>query len=143
MRALSVKQPWADLIVSGLKDIENRTWKTNFRGRIYIHASQKYASVGFNSVGGLSDLLTKAQLSSVGSSIEMQLVRGRFITSAIIGEVDIIDCTQNHTSIWAQKTYSDCPNQWNWVLANPVKYPEPTLNVKGSLSFWEYEPVIK
>lgn len=44
MKALSVRQPWASLIVHGFKDIENRTWqKTNpglkFRGEIFIHAS--------------------------------------------------------------------------------------------------------
>ena len=41
MKALSIKQPWASLIAHGIKDIENRTWKTNFRGRIYIHACGK------------------------------------------------------------------------------------------------------
>lgn len=39
MKALSIKQPFAALIVHGIKDIENRTWKTNYRGKIYIHAS--------------------------------------------------------------------------------------------------------
>lgn len=39
MKALSIKQPWASLIAHGIKNIENRTWKTHFRGRIYIHAS--------------------------------------------------------------------------------------------------------
>lgn len=38
MKTLSVRQPWASLLVSGLKDIENRTWAPNFRGRIMIHA---------------------------------------------------------------------------------------------------------
>ena len=41
MKALSIKQPWASLIAHGIKDIENRNWKTHFRGRIYIHASAK------------------------------------------------------------------------------------------------------
>jgi len=40
MRALSVKQPWAWLIVNGYKKIENRNWPTSFRGRIYIHAGR-------------------------------------------------------------------------------------------------------
>lgn len=40
MKAITIKQPWASLIVSGLKDIENRTWKTNFRGRVLIHAGK-------------------------------------------------------------------------------------------------------
>lgn len=39
MKTLSVRQPWASLLVSGLKDIENRTWVSNYKGRILIHAS--------------------------------------------------------------------------------------------------------
>jgi hypothetical protein len=39
MKTLSVRQPWASLLVSGLKDIENRMWAPNFKGRILIHAS--------------------------------------------------------------------------------------------------------
>jgi hypothetical protein len=41
MKALSIRQPWAWLIVNGLKDIENRTWSSKFRGAFYVHASQK------------------------------------------------------------------------------------------------------
>lgn len=40
MKAITIKQPWASLIAAGLKDIENRTWKTNFRGRVLIHAAK-------------------------------------------------------------------------------------------------------
>jgi hypothetical protein len=39
-KALSIKQPWASLIAHGIGR-ENRTWKTHFRGKIYIHASVK------------------------------------------------------------------------------------------------------
>ena len=39
MKTLSVKQPYASLICYGIKAIENRTWKTDYRGRILIHAS--------------------------------------------------------------------------------------------------------
>lgn len=42
MKAISEKQqPWASLIVHGIKDIENRSWRTNFRGRVLIHSSAK------------------------------------------------------------------------------------------------------
>ena len=40
MKALSIRQPWAWLIVNGFKDIENRTWPTKFRGRVLVHASK-------------------------------------------------------------------------------------------------------
>ena len=40
MKALSIRQPWAWLIVHGRKDIENRSWRTKFRGRFLVHAAQ-------------------------------------------------------------------------------------------------------
>lgn len=40
MRALSVRQPWAWLIVNGHKDIENRVWSTRYTGPLLIHASK-------------------------------------------------------------------------------------------------------
>ena len=41
VKALSIQQPWAWLIVNGHKDIENRDWRTNFRGPVAIHAGKK------------------------------------------------------------------------------------------------------
>ena len=38
IRVLSIRQPWAELIVSGVKRIENRSWSTNYRGPVLIHA---------------------------------------------------------------------------------------------------------
>ena len=40
MKALSVRQPWAELILSGAKNLELRTWSTRYRGTILIHASK-------------------------------------------------------------------------------------------------------
>ena len=39
MKTLSIRQPWASLIVEGFKDVENRSWRTPIRGEIAIHAS--------------------------------------------------------------------------------------------------------
>lgn len=139
MKALSIKQPWASLISHGIKDIENRTWKTHFRGRIYIHASSISK--------GMLGLLNKKQVEYIRSKSELDF---DFPTSAIIGEVDIVDCVINHESIWAEKTcqslltdeYIEKPI-YNWVLANPVLYEKPILKVKGKLSFWEPDEFIK
>lgn len=141
MKALSIKQPWASLIAHGIKDIENRTWRTHFRGRIYIHASAK-------SVGNPKDILTNQQWDDWHSK---GFYNPEMPTSAIIGEVDIIDCVINHPSIWAEKTEvigKTVDNVemyrgqviYNWVLANAVLYDKPILNVKGKLSFWEFNP---
>lgn len=139
MKALSIKQPWASLIAHGIKDIENRTWKTNFRGRIYIHASAKRA-------GRTITLLTTEQCNCIKDNSWSDSKEE--VTSAIIGEVDIIDCVINHPSIWAENseyeqvgpylTYKNDKPIYKWVLANPVLYEKPILNVKGKLSFWEW-----
>ncbi|MBB2951990.1 ASCH domain-containing protein [Sphingobacterium sp. JUb56] len=143
MKALSIKQPWASLIAYGIKDIENRTWKTKFRGRIYIHASGK------PSFNNLTLGLSNDQIDYVFLKTEFPLLTKDifYSKSAIIGEVDIVDCMINHPSIWAEKTETSAGYPikhiiYNWVLANAVIYDEPILNVKGKLSLWEYETVL-
>jgi hypothetical protein len=154
MKTLTIKNPWALLIAAGIKDIENRTWRTKFRGRIYIHAGQSLACKSF---GDLGSLMTAEQIRGMGLDylgVRDVLLKSAFNKSMIIGEVDIIDCVINHPSIWAeQMAYAVCQETgihilrkgqqyvWNWVLANPVLYGNPIENVKGKLSFWEYERV--
>jgi hypothetical protein len=167
MKALSIKQPWASLIAHGIKDIENRTWKTHFRGKVYIHASGKIADF----FKGENLAFPLEQWHEINSKLDINDFEKRkslFHTSAIIGEVEIIDCVINHPSIWAEKTpdcilggcskcqiNGFCPETgnhlqsetgkaiYNWVLANPILYDKPILNVKGKLSFWEFEkPII-
>ena len=146
MKVLSVKQPWASLIFHG-KDIENRTWYTKYRGEVLIHASAKSAGIP-------SELLTNDQFESLRFHPESdlsltELMSGRYITSAIIGKVTIVDCVINHPSIWAEKTKPIDFDEhlfpiyhkpiYNWVLENPVLFDEPILNVKGKLNLWNYE----
>jgi hypothetical protein len=146
MKALTIKNPWAMLIALGVKDIENRTWRTNFRGRIYIHAALK--PVPFNGMlNGMS--FTQAQLKDV---FKLNLPErypdhmSKYPNACIVGEVDIIDCIKDHPSVWAERPeeydpdiHEHVPVIWNWVLANPVLYDKPIENVKGKLSFWEYK----
>jgi activating signal cointegrator 1 len=47
-KALSVRQPWASLIVCGLKTVEIRTWQTTHRGPLYIHASKSLDEMAMN-----------------------------------------------------------------------------------------------
>jgi len=52
MRALTILQPWADLIMSGEKRVENRTWPTKYRGRLYIHAGKSREALVTKDVDG-------------------------------------------------------------------------------------------
>ncbi|MDR0430600.1 MAG: ASCH domain-containing protein [Tannerellaceae bacterium] len=132
MKTLSVRQPFAHIICAGIKDIENRTWRTNFRGRILIHAGATQDR------RSLAEIFTQPQLYDLLKHNTENYWCGhkhyglKYVHSAIIGSVEIVDCVRNHPSVWAEK---DC---WNWVLANPGLFLKPIENVKGKLSFWEY-----
>ena len=121
------------MICEGIKDIENRSWKTHFRGRVLVHSSAKQNN------DTLDMVFTRPQLDEMlKHNTEVywcghKYFGAKYDTSAIIGSVEIIDCVQNHPSIWAIK------GMWHWVLANPVLFKNPIKNVKGKLSFWEYE----
>ena len=125
MKAISIKQPWASLIAHGIKDIENRTWKCpqKYIGqRVLIHASKTV-------VGWRESPLNFHQREvarEYGFSFD-ELPKG-----AIIGSVLIAACVKNNPSVWAEM---GC---WNWVLKDAVLFEKPILNVKGKLSFWDF-----
>jgi hypothetical protein len=119
MKALSIRQPWAWLIAEGYKDIENRSWTTNFRGRIYIHAGKRFDD---NALYWLRE-------KGIGPIEELALHSRELPREAIIGEVDIMDRVTSSTSPWFIGPYG-------FVLANPVKY-ESFIPCKGRLGFFE------
>jgi hypothetical protein len=99
--ALSLKQPWARLVVSGYKDIENRSWRTTYRGALLIHASRSkpdYSSADIEKLYGLR----------LPDALEM---------GGIVGIVEVIDCVKQHASKWK------FPASWGWVLQNPRRLP--------------------
>lgn len=133
MKALSIKQPWAALIAHGIKDVENRSRRTSYRGKILLHASAK----GVLAAGKqYYDILTdKQRMAVIDAKKQGVFLAKAWQNGAIIGEAEIVDCVNNSTSIWAEE------GQWHWVIANPKLYTfdEIILDVKGKLGIWEYE----
>jgi hypothetical protein len=90
--ALSIRQPWAFLILHSGKDIENRTWATRMRGPFYIHAA-----------GALSDTVAERERIrawvrdrfGVIVPADADLPRG-----GIVGEAIITDCVSTSSSPW-------------------------------------------
>lgn len=107
-KVLSVKQPWAYLICSGIKDIENRTWKLpeKYKGeRVLIHASAKK---GYGSrLRHFTGILTSEQIGNLNDILPFDWMFTELNFSAIIGSVKFSDCVLNHPSIWAEKTMFD------------------------------------
>jgi len=136
MKVLTIRQPYANLIAEGIKGVENRSQKTNYRGKFLIHAAAK-----FHDRAKTGDLYTDHQtiaiaatLKSVESVIEkFNISKTIYPLGAIIGEAEIVGCTQNNSSIWAE------PGQWHWEIKNAVLYKTPVLDIKGKLGLWNLD----
>lgn len=89
MKALSIRQPWAWLIVNGHKDIENRSWATKYRGPVLIHASKGMTGAEYNDAYHFA--------LEVGIKIPSfnDLERG-----GIVGQATIASCSENSLSPW-------------------------------------------
>lgn len=136
-KALSIMQPWASMIAHGIKDIENRTWYTKYRGEFYIHASAKYDQHSELSYFQFNEMMSERNIDLAYAFLNKDLVKAP--QGAIIGKVEIIDCVQNHPSIWAEVDTTGTKPIWNWVLKNHVLFEEPILNVKGQLNLWNVD----
>jgi hypothetical protein len=99
VKALSLHQPWADLLVFGVKDVENRDWSTRHRGLLVIHAART---------------LDEAAMASVGHLVTRDPPRGVFV-----GTVEVHDCVRDSPSAWAW------PQNWHWLVENAVLLSPP------------------
>lgn len=115
MKALSIMQPWAWLIAHGHKDIENRTWRTNYRGPVLIHAGVR-ADPDYCDEG--PRLLWDWPL------IEQP---DEFGFGGIVGEAEIVDCVSASSSPWFFGPYG-------FVIRNAR--PLPFLRCRGHLGFF-------
>ena len=106
-RAISIRQPWAHAILHLGKDVENRPWRTNYRGHILIQASLKVER---------------------GEALTLNLDPDELPTGAIVGSVEIVDCVLNAKSKWANR------GQWHWILKSPRILAKP-IPFKGALGF--------
>jgi hypothetical protein len=157
MKAISLIQPWASLVVVGAKQIETRSWRTQHRGRVAVHASKKWDK-------GLGDIANSEPfLSALGHAWEVMNTQGEVLRSTtplgkIIGTVDIVDCgiieeepggkvmiryerdgnglrfPLEHEGELAFGDYR--PGRYAWMLANPCILAQ-AIPYRGALGLWE------
>ena len=114
MKILSVRQPWAYLIVLGKKDVENRQRGTKYKGRLAIHATRTIAS--------------EEELHNVFEEYGVTIKPDKLFYSAIIGSVDLVDCVTESDSKWFDGTFGLVMRK-----AKAYKKPVPT---KGQLGMF-------
>lgn len=132
MKALTIIQPFAELIIAGEKRVENRTWETGYRGPLAIHAG-----VGKRYMGH-----------PVGFWCNVYDVDNAALTfGAVIGTVDLVDCIYYEpirdsalpTEYEWISLHEHTSGPWCWVLANPRRFPQP-IPARGKLGLWNWQP---
>lgn len=107
-RAITIRPPWAAAIILGLKPVENRTWPTRFRGRLYIHVGKQ------EDPDGMQWMATYLKEHAPGFA-DHPLWHAR---GGIIGYVEVTDCDAENTS--EPFEIAGC---YHWRLKNPVAVP--------------------
>lgn len=125
MKVLTIKQPWATLIMQGDKRFEFRGWQTKYRGELLIHAGK---GIDKEAIKRLSKYLPK------------ELPLGK-----ILGKVTLVDCIKmspefkeellkENRDIYTKSSFQE---NYGWQIDNVQVFDEP-IEAKGHLSLWEY-----
>lgn len=132
MKALSLLQPWASLVVLGHKKIETRGWATDYRGLLLIHASSGKKGALVAQLPVISQYIPDFKALPFG---------------AIIGEARLVDVVRlgedNDAAALSGITLEEgafgtyTAGRWGWVLEDAVAYDEP-IPAKGRLGLWEW-----
>lgn len=100
MKALSIRHPWIDLILSGAKTVEVRTWATRHRGPLLLHAS-----AGF----GIGEREAAARLRVPAP--------GPDGLGAVVGVAELVDCRPVRREDWKRACLPPLEGRlWAWVL---------------------------
>lgn len=117
--ALTIRQPWAWAIVAGHKLVENRSWRTRYRGPLYIHA------------GRLDSPQEREKCTAICTALGIEIPDVRTLpTHAIIATaqlVDVVNIENAETSPWAS-------GPWCWILSNVQ--PITPVPMRGALKLW-------
>jgi hypothetical protein len=109
-KILTVRQPWAWLIIHGGKDVENRSWDPKWTGTLVIHAGKTI----------VEEPIELAEAGQPGFALPNPMPRG-----VILGTVELVGVVTDSTSSWAEK------GQFHWLLRNPR--PCPQIPWRGAL----------
>ena len=130
IKVLSIIEPWATLIKEKKKYIEIRTWKTSYRGELYIHASKKKIDVKDEHITDLLDLIPNVEMGY-----------GKIIFRCKLGDCIYID--ENFKEEISQNKQEYLCGDFNigryaWILEDIVPLEKP-IDAKGQLNIWNYE----
>ena len=131
MKVLSLTEPYATLIKENKKKIETRSWKTSYRGELYIHASSTNIPKEWKNNKELMDLLKDSSLNLVHIICKCNLVDCIYMTKEYVE-----DMKENHYQEYICGEYEE--GRYAWILEN-IQVLDNPIKSKGHLNIWNYE----
>jgi len=150
MKALTLTQPWATLVAIGAKRIETRSWRTDYRGPLAIHAAKGPDKTGFVVTTPCYPILKNAGLEP------LELPHGFVVATCELAAVYQMPSGLETFDGWHwdgpdgrlydyELTYQEKmfglweTGRYAWLLADVKRLPEP-IPARGSLGLWDWEP---
>ena len=130
MKVLSLTEPYATLIMNKKKLIETRSWKTNYRGELYIHASlTKMSKLTLNN-RELQDLVENEPLNFGNIICKCNLVDCVYMTADFIQKMKNENYQEYICGEYKEGRYA-------WILED-IEVLDKPIKVKGHLGIWNY-----
>jgi hypothetical protein len=124
MRCLTVDPVWAWAIMERIKQVENRTWRTNFRGRLGIHAG----------LGSKREHAARALLESIGIAVPESIRREAILGSVVLDRIE--PCAPFLPGMESSPFYDPlAQGPWCWILRDPRHLPFPIF-YRGQQGLW-------
>lgn len=124
IKALSIRQPWAWLIVNGYKSIENRSWKTKYRGPFLIHASKTFDHDGYD---WIVNNFVNTPLPGKESISTKKGLLGHYRTGGFVGISELIACLDQ-----SDDPFFTGPYGFELSNVHPIEF----IEYPGSLKFF-------
>ena len=129
MKVISIKEPFATLIMNGSKLIETRSWKTNYRGELYIHASGKSLAKEYLKNPYVLELIKDMDMNYGNIICKGNLVDCIYMDQKFLNEIKKNNQEYN-LGLFELGRYA-------WVFEDIV--PIIPIEAKGKLNIWNYE----
>ena len=130
MKVLSLTEPYATLIINGIKTIETRSWKTSYRGKLYIHASSTKIPKAYKDNKELMSLVDINDLNYGNIICMCDLVDCVEMTDEFINDIKKNRKNEYITGIYSNGRYA-------WIFKN-IEILDNPIKTKGHLGIWNF-----
>lgn len=129
MKVLSIKEPFASLVAFGTKKIETRSWKTNYRGEIYIHASLSKSIIDDERKMKLLNLLPENYRFKQGN-----IICKAYLKNCIYMDDKFLDAIKKNETEYLCGHYEK--GRYAWIISDVKIIKE--IPAKGKLGIWNF-----